>query len=81
MEPIFFNSAKGTFTRRAPTVEEFTENPSKYPGYVLLMKNETGVLHVMTNAEAQRIQDKTIITAMSAAGFFQSYLIIQVMFQ
>ncbi len=80
MERVSFDLQSGTFRRGAPTVEEFTEDPSKYPGYVLLMINETGVLRVMTQAEAQRIQDKTVITAMSAAGFFQS-LIIQMMLQ
>lgn len=54
MESMFFDPESGTFRRRAPTVEEFSKDPSKYPGYVLFMKNDTGVLHVMTHAEAKK---------------------------
>lgn len=79
MERLFFDPETNTLGSRAPGIEEFTQNPANYPGYVLLMKNDTGKLHVMTVAEAQRITDKQIITGMPADGFFQT-LITQVIF-
>ncbi|KAJ7393010.1 hypothetical protein OS493_008258 [Desmophyllum pertusum] len=79
MERLFFDPETNTLVSRAPGIEEFTQNPANYPGYVLLMKNDTGKLHVMTVAEAQRITDKQIITGMPADGFFQT-LITQVIF-
>ena len=56
----------------APSREEFMENPAKYENFVLVI-DEAGKFHIVSEAEARRRQDMQIISQMhdkKAGGFF-----------
>lgn len=56
-----------------PTIDEFMQDPSRYPNYVLAMNYENGKMEIMNKASAQRQSDCQVVTGMAADGFFQPF--------
>ena len=75
-EQLVFDPATGKLayvqSRNAvPTLEEYMQDPEKYPNYVATMNYENGKMEIMTKAAAQRQEDCQVITKMAVDGFFQ----------
>ena len=51
-------------------VEDYMQNPHKYPNKVQVMNYENGRFEIMSEAEAHRRTDRQVVKGMASDGFF-----------